>query len=501
MTALKERSAAFAQRTVMQKILRFLDGYYYPPVYAVLALISSLTGLEIAFFYLTAAVIVFACLFAEDTRSILVPLVLVMFGMSWRHTPQPPYNSEYLNSMPVLIALSVLGVIGVSAFVYRMIVWRGGNNFFRGKSAYKWSIAALTAAFLLNGAFFSGYTAADLFLGVLFALSFFAMYIFFFNTLKRREGQGKYMAYLLVLASAVICLQLFKILLFDGVIEDGSINKDLLIAGWGMSNNIGGYLAAFLPAPFYLSYKCRHGWAFYILGFFLYGCVLLTLSRSAALVGAVALVAVAVYLSVKRSPVRTFARLFNCACVLIAAAVAAVFWEKLRDLFAVFFERGFSDSGRFFIWENGIRNFLRAPIFGVGFYEPIAPDWSYEVANWVFPDLYHNIFIQLIASCGIVGFAALVFHFVQVALAACRRGFTFDRLFYISVLCLILGLALLDNHMFHVFHALVYSVFLLFTEREQSSVQSRGTERGEAEQGEEEQSTPSPQEKENGDQT
>lgn len=464
--ALSERTEKLANTPAMRRILAFFDGNIFPAVYAAAVLLSAFFGLELPLFCLTALLVAFLCAFAADTRAVLVPVVLVMFGMSWKHTPQPPYDSGFFNGIPALVTLGAAGAVAVSALVWRMAARPCEHNLFKEKSAFKWSLFALAAAFLLNGAFFSGYKAADLLLGALFALSFCALYIFFFNTLQKREGLGRYAAYLLVLASAVIAVQLFKILLADGVVREGSIDKDLLIAGWGMSNNIGGYLAAFLPASFYLALKCRRGFLFYVLGFFFYGCVFLTLSRASVLVGGVAVVACAVYMSVVKSPCRTFARIFNAVCVLAAAVCAFLLRDRIRDLFAVFFERGFGDSGRFFIWKQGLVNFLRAPVFGVGFYEPIAPDWSYEVANWVFPDLYHNLFIQMLAACGAVGLAALLFHLAALARLAFAKGMTTEKLFYLAIVCMILAASLLDNHIFHIFHALVYSAFLLFAERE-----------------------------------
>ena len=220
------------------------------------------------------------------------------------------------------------------------------------------------------------------------------------------------------------------------------------------------------PACFYVAYKQkRFGWIYYVLGFVFFGGVCLTLSRTSALISGIILVAAAIYLSIAKSPMRKFVRIFNIAVVVAGIVMLIVLWDFVRDLLAVFFERGFDDSGRTFIWQSGITNFLRAPFFGVGFYEPIAPDWSYDVDNWVFPDMYHNIFIQMLASCGIFGLLAYCIHLLQVVFAVKRRP-TAESLFYIIILVAVFGMSLLDNHIFHVFPAMVYSVFLLLSERE-----------------------------------
>ena len=325
----------------------------------------------------------------------------------------------------------------------------------------------MTLAFLLNGVFFGNYTVKNLPFGLLMALSFFIFYIYFYNTLYIDKNTGTFVGYMLVMTAGIIFIQLGKIYLFDNVIVDGSVNKDVLIAGWGMSNNVGGMLGMFFPACFFIAYKRKKlGWIFYVLAFVFFGGVCLTLSRTSALVGGIILIAAAIYLSIAKSPVRKFARIFNIAVVAAGIIFLAVFWDFVRDLFAVYFERGFDDSGRFEIWANGIRNFLRAPVFGVGFYEPLEE--SYNIENWIFPDMYHNIFIQMLASCGIFGLLAYLVHILQVAFAVKKRP-TAESLFYIIILVGMFGMSLLDNHLFHVFPAMVYSVFLLLSEREGES--------------------------------
>lgn len=462
---MRQQIRAISQQPVMRKLLWFFDSIWFPLAYALLAFISSLTGLEVAYFGITAIVAVFTCIFSRDSKPMLTLVFMAVYGVSWVHTPQHPYNSDFFNNRWFQIYLLVLGVLVVAAVVFRFVVFPQDRNFFK-ESKLRLGIILMTAAFLLNGVFFSDYTIANLPFGLLMALSFFLFYVFFYNTLYIDKNTGLHVGYILVIASGLIFLQLAKVLLFDDVIVDGSIDKNLIVAGWGMSNNFGGMLGMLSPACFYVAYKQkRFGWIYYVLGFVFFGGVCLTLSRTSALISGIILVAAAIYLSIAKSPMRKFVRIFNIAVVVAGIVMLIVLWDFVRDLLAVFFERGFDDSGRTFIWQSGITNFLRAPFFGVGFYEPIAPDWSYDVDNWVFPDMYHNIFIQMLASCGIFGLLAYCIHLLQVVFAVKRRP-TAESLFYIIILVAVFGMSLLDNHIFHVFPAMVYSVFLLLSERE-----------------------------------
>lgn len=446
------------ENTVMHKITDFLDGNWYPVVYAALALICSFTGLELAFYVLTALVAIFGTIFCRDTKSLIVPLVLAVYAVSQKHTPQPPYKSDYLYDPAILATLGILFGLVFASTVFRMIAYKGTGNVFRTPTKARWGLFALGAVLILNGIFYSGYTIANLVLGIGIAFSFIYFYIYFYNTAEWTEKTPEYIARILVLACAVILIQLLEMFVFDQ-----PQNKNEFVLGWGMSNNIGGMLAMFMPACFYLTYKSRYGVAYYIFGLLTFVGVVMTLSRTSVFVGGTVLVVCMILLSIKGRYVR-FVRIFNI--VFIVVLVCFVFVpNELWRVFKYYIEHGFNDSGRWHIWENGVKNFLRAPIFGVGFYTPIAPDWSYNIENWVFPDMYHNTYIQLLASCGILGVAAYTFHLVQGAILIFRKP-SVERIFFFLVILILSGMSMADNHLFHIFPTLVYSMLIAMCEKD-----------------------------------
>ncbi len=471
MISIRQKLQAVSDLPLFQKISSFLDGYCYPVVYAALMFICSLFGLEFLSYAVTTAIVVYVCLFAKDTRAIIPPAVLVVYSMSWQHTPQPPYRSQFLNSTAFLAVVAVLGACIVSAMILRLLLFRKKGNLFRFPSMGI-GIALLCAAFLTNGVFSSEFVAKDILLGLLIAFSFGALYFFFSATLNRSFNYGLYFACVLALASAVIFLQVVKLLVFghytpDGHLSvfdaNGSINKDLMITGWGMSNNVGGMLAMFLPTQLYLAAKFRRGYLFYIFAFFQFGAICVTLSRSSLLVGGVMLLAGVVLLSIVKTPNRKFFRIFNIFVLVCGVLFCILFWEKIVQVFYVIFERGFDDSDRFEIWKNGLLNFLKDPLFGVGFYAPFYVDVNIE--NWFFPDMYHNIFIQILASCGLFGIFVYVYHLSQVLNLAVRRQ-TAERIFFFAIFLMLSGTSMLDNHLFHVFPALVYSMVICLWEKD-----------------------------------
>lgn len=446
------------ENTAVKKVLNFFEGDLYPVIYAVLVLVCSFTGIELVFYALTALVVVFTTIFCRDTKSLMVPLVMAVYAVSQRHTPQPPYNSDYLYRPYVLGVLGGLFALVLAALIFRLIAYKGTGNVFRTRTKTRAGLLAMAAVLILNGIFYSGYTIANLVLGIVLAFSFVFFYIYFYNTLEWTEKTAKYAAQVLVLASAVILIQFLELLIFDD-----PQNKSQLILGWGMSNNIGGMLAMFMPASFYLAYKSKYGPAYYIFGLLVFVGVVRSLSRTSALIGGGILIVCMVLLSIK-GRYKLFVRIFNIVFV-VAAVLCVVLPTELWDVFRHYFEAGFDDSGRWEIWLNGWKNFLRAPIFGVGFYTPIAPDWSYEIENWVFPDMYHNTYIQMLASCGIVGVLAYTFHLVQGAFLIFRKTST-ERIFFFLVILVLSAMSMADNHLFHVFPTLVYSMLIALCEKD-----------------------------------
>lgn len=449
----------------------FFDGNIYPAVYAVIALVCSFTGFELAFFSVSAAVAVFTTVFCRDTKSLFVPLVLVIYCVSQKHTPQPPYNSDYLYRTSFLIAAGCLLAAVFAAMLFRMIACKGTGNVFRTRTKARWGLFALGAVLVLNGIFYEGYTIGNLLCGIALALSFVWFYVYFYNTLDWTDRTAEYVAKILVIASAVILVQLAKVYIFDGAVTGGSINKNALVLGWGMSNNIGAMLAMFMPAGFYLAYRSRFGAAYYIYGCAVFAGVVLTLSRTSVLVAAAALLACMILLSIRGRHVR-FVRIFNAVLAVSLAVSAVVFSEQLAQIFRHYLERGFDDTGRYEIWADGVENFLRAPVFGVGFCTPIAPGWSYGIENWLFPDMYHNTYVQLLACCGVFGAAAYTFHIVQGLILVFKRP-TPERIFFFFVIAVLSGMSMADNHLFHIFPALVYSALLALCEKDSEAVSER----------------------------
>ena len=456
---------------IMERILRFFNSPLFIFIYGAGVLACSFLGFEILFFSLTSIIVIFTAIFSKDSKPLLVPLVLVIYSMSQKHTPQHPYSSNYLYRPYVLISIGVMAVFVLASLIFRLVVYKSEKSILKSKPVAFWGIVALCISLILNGIFYIKYTIFNLLLALILSFSFIFFYVYFFKTLNFNKEIGKYIAIVFSVACAIISLQILETLIFDGVIKNGTIDKHVLNLGWGMSNNAGAMLAIFMPSAFYLFNKIENkvlSRLFYLYGFIIVGVIALTLSRTSLLVAGLALLVIMIIASFKGKDL-LFTRIFNIAVIVCALILFFVFFDKFIELFNHYIDKGFDDSERLFIWKNGFINFAKAPIFGVGFYTPIAPDWSYNIENWFFPDMYHNTFIQLLASCGIVGVLAYCFHLFQCGRLLFKK-INVERLFYLFVTLILTITCLFDNHIFHVFPALIYSSLFAVAEKDYAEV-------------------------------
>ena len=72
--------------------------------------------------------------------------MLAVYGVSQRHTPQPPYGSDYLYGTGFLVTMGCLLALVFAAMIFRMVAYRGTGNVFRTRAKLRWGLFALAAA-------------------------------------------------------------------------------------------------------------------------------------------------------------------------------------------------------------------------------------------------------------------------------------------------------------------------------------------------------------------
>lgn len=339
------------------------------------------------------------------------------------------------------------------------------------KAEWALGLTLLLAVYAVFGAVsgkFGELPSRNLLFALIQSLSVVAMYYLFCGMVNWQLAPKGYLAWVGMCAGFVVFPQLLENYLSGRIFMEGTgtIDRELIYAGWGMHNNIGGMMAFMLPFPFYLACTRRRGWIYNLLGTVLLLGVLLSCSRGSIMVGLAIYTACSVL--VLRNKKQRASNLLVSGIVLSVVALACLMYlQELMEIFALFIEEIFIMSERDNLVGYGLKQFRTHPIFGGSFFpqgEYVPWDWSTsEAFSSFFPPRWHNTIIQVLASCGIVGLACYLFHrFQTVRLILVKRSTekTFIGLFMASLLLC----SLMDCHFFNVGPTLFYSMALAYAE-------------------------------------
>lgn len=401
------------------------------------------------------------CLVCDDIRFMMMPFISFIFLVPVEHSPNVPYYSRfYIEPIPLTV-LSVLTVILIGCTVRFAVRNRNRAKRVPIDRPIFLSMAVFCGALLLNGAFSSYYTVADTLYPISFVLSMLAVYALFASYTRFDSTAFDYFMTCLLTAGLLICAELLLAYATGGVrFADGKVVKESVLLGWGVWTAIGGMLAFLMPACFYFAHSHRHGWIFYLLGLLEYGCIVLTQSRGALLTGTGILALCLIYLCVSGKN-RKRNRIFTAVFAAVGLAGVAGLSDKLIGILQNYLNFGLDDNGRFAIWKQGWRNFTDFPVFGAGFYDSFVNEsWHKDV----YPYLYHNTLIQLLASGGIAAFGAYCYHRFCTVRLCLRRPNTKKTFLGLCILGLT-AFSLLDVLFFNTYPTIIYTLMLLFMEK------------------------------------
>lgn len=463
---------AVRHRAPIQKLNRFFTTVPYIFLVCLLTLLSNVLALERIVYAVFALTGVYVCLFAEDLLG-LVPVVICAY-MAPAAVNNPGRNGQSVFSGASGIFFLCLGGALVLALTVRVITDR---KYFFGRQ-YKLlpGILLLGLAYCLGGLgspAYPEYGWKNLFFAFLQFAAIALPYVLFSGGVRWEKTRGEYFAWTGFCVGGMLVCQILWIYLTGGVIVDGIIDRDQIYTGWGIHNNLGGMLAMMIPFAFWLASRYRRGWIGSVVGCVFLTGVFMTCSRSSILAGCAAfLVCMTAMLAGAKN------RRGNGSALLIFAAASVLlillFRKQLLQLFDGLISVGLDPSSRDTIYVEGLKQFVKYPIFGGSFY-PIgfAPwDWSTESAfSNFFPPRWHNTVIQLLASCGIVGLIAYGFHRYQTIRLLVRNR-NRETVFIGCAILVLLLTSHLDCHLFNIGPALFYATALAFAENKTAIIPS-----------------------------
>lgn len=441
-----------------QKLINFLNGYWYPVYIAFFVLIGHIYSFEnysIIFIMVTVCAGFILC---KDLKFFISPLLCFYFIFSKQSLTSETFYSTSSLIFYVLIIIAILISISIHFILYRkeLKIKNFSSSFlFKG-------FILLTVLFLVNGiSNIQNYNASNFIFGFLIVISFVLPFFLFSINLNIDKHTRDYLLCILLLTSLVIMIELLNLYLNKNIVINGVIHKSLIDLGWGVSNNIGAILTMLMPVYFYCAGHTKYTMPFFWGGIITYVFVLLSLSRTSILFATPILILCIIFLCVYKHKHRRQVRLYTLilttgvifACIFLREIINTAFDEIIRV--------GLDDSGRFEYYKDGLEKFFNNPLFGAGFGNSHGTNDKFIISA---PEYFHNTIVQILASCGIIGFGAYVYHRYQTVKLFMKARTPYAFFTGMSILALLLT-SLLDIHLFNIFPTIIYSTMLCIFER------------------------------------
>lgn len=447
-----------------EKLNYFLTTPLYISAIMLLTALSNLLSLELVTYTVFALLFAYICVLGTDLLGLIPVVICCYIAPSVSNNPGRSDQSVFAGTSGIY--LGCLAAVIAFSFIYRLIKDR--KTFFTKKYRMLWGLIILALTYLTGGIGSNGYgenAGKSIFFAILQGFSLIFPYFFIAGGVNWKTARKDYLAWTGFGVGCLLVLEVLWIYCSCPVIVNGVINRTTIYTGWGMYNNMGSLLAMMIPFPFYLATKYRRGWIGTVVGSVFYLGVLLSCSRASILCGGAvyfACVILMLYYANNRKANTVALITFGG----IVCGIALIFSEPLLNLFSSLLDKGLDPSSRDMIYANGLKLFSKYPIFGGSFFSSEYTAWGWSTTEGFtsfFPPRWHNTFVQLLASCGIVGLAAYLLHRAQTVILLFKKQ-NKERNFIACSVLVLLACSLFDCHFFNIGPVLFYSMALAFAE-------------------------------------
>lgn len=478
---IRERSA------FVSFFVKLQNSVFFPALCAVICVISGVSPKEVYLpcIWFIAVLSTITVLFSDDLKVFIAPVMVVFYAIGMDVTKDyfagynhlPPF--DLAGAAPHFIAGACLLL---AALIYKLFAMGIIREMFVKRGIFFWGIIFIDAALLLNGVLSLAWNPINLLYGVIIALSLTLCYCLFVAILSRSKDGIAYTCKALIATALAVSAQVliiaYRLHLNDNLfitLDSGAlrVNRVMLAMGWGFPTTVGAVIALAIPAALYLAHSRRFPILSYVTAAFLWGMTLFIDTRSAILFGCITLIGGVVFCCIsgknkKINRIFTLLTLGVFALTLIALLIfnfnnfLNIFNTILHTLrldFGTDSTESFAElfGSRADIWLEGLRGFLRAPLFGAGF---MHGDFGIDM---VYSNMHHNIFIEFLGSMGLLGLLALLIH-LRHCIEVLIRRFSLDKLLLLGVPLSLLGMSLLDNFFFYPNFIIIYTAFLACAE-------------------------------------
>lgn len=467
MDAVKKPSKAYR---AVKAIAEWQKTVWYPVLFAVAGFAAASFGWQayVPLFYVMAVFVVLSALFCDDIKVMLVPAILAYFSIGSDGALDTTghllstWNTAGLVNM--IIAGSVMGIAFIARFVRDGLV----RDVFTRRGMLSFGFVLLLGAFLLNGVGSRYWQPLDLAMGLLEGASLALFYVVVLAVSNHTKGLCAYVCRLCLICGLMICAESWLLIGRLGAAgelfwpENGILKRDNITLGWGVANIISGTLVVLIAPTMYLTYTSRYSVFSYISAVAMFVTTFALNSRNAMLMGSIILVvSIIICLFGKNKTINrlTTLSLFCAAALVVIVTFSVIGFDSLPAFFGRLLRTSDADSGRFGLWQSGLRDYAGAPVFGTGFMHgaEVTPDYN------AFSRFYHNMIVELLGATGTVGVLAFLVH-IKGVFEICIRKFRVERLLIGLGVAAVIMASMLDNFYFYINMQLFYGSFLALAE-------------------------------------
>lgn len=456
-------------------INRLLHSPYYIAVVAVLAACANLFGLELPVWYVFAVLVLLVALFSEDALPIAPLFGFGYISVSASNNPAGHYGTSLFQNKSALIQLAVIAAAIVAGLAARLIF-----DLCRPHSDTRTRrVPGLLVGFVLLGIAYvvAGVTPArdygpqwkSALFGLVQIVCLAGPYLYLHYTVNWSKVSRIYLAQCFVGLGFAITAEIvgMYVLAFMSMADGASFSRGLLVTGWGIYNNVGMLIAFCIPFAFNLALRCSHGYLYFIVADLFETALLFTQSRGSIIFGTLIFALCVIYTAVQlKGKYRWFALAAFVGFFAVAGIVCAIFHREVTDIFDTMKQAGLNDSGRWEIYREGLQQFAESPqsiLMGNGFYACGNYRYGNLPSDAFLPARYHNTYVQLLATGGLMAMATYLFHRYQT-LKLCLTHRTYEKMAVLAAIGVITLCSLVDCHFFNMGPGLVYSVMLIFVD-------------------------------------
>lgn len=447
-------------------ICKFLASPYYILIVMLLTAMSNLFGWELFTYSLFILVAVYCCIWGKDLLPV-APLVFSSYiAPSTENNPGRNPDSLFFpenggNFLLLLVALLIAALI--------WHISQHKKRFFSRKPRLLSGMFALAGAYLLSGTgtdAFPQYLGSNMLFALLQGIAIIVPYWVLWNGINWKQAPRDYFCWIGFGTGFVLVIEILGVFFASDVIANGIIDRTKIYTGWGMYNNMGAMLAMMVPFPFYMSTKYGKSWIGIVSGSVFLIAVLLTCSRTSIVTGVCMFIA-CFFIMKRNMPELKIDK--KVIIIILSSFLLAllIFCVPLLRLFSKLLELGVDPSNRDILFRDGLDLFQDYPLFGGSFFSPEKKAWSWstvESFSAFFPPRWHNTFVQVLASSGLVGLVTYLFHRTQTLKLFLSKRSPEHTAIGISILTLLIC-SQFDCHFFNIGPVLFYSMALAFAER------------------------------------